>query len=969
MPIPQLKSMRDNNESGSSFSSRPLGQGKKSRFLKPRLFFAQRPKNSKPKKGRLFKRLLPTFLYLCLIGGIFLIGLIAYYSSGLPEPGKIMDRSVPLSTKIYDSKGETILYEVHGSEQRTLIDINTLPKYVINATIAVEDKDFYNHSGISIRGIIRGVFKQLLMGERVQGGSTLTQQFVKNAILTDERRVSRKIKEWVLSYRIEKKYSKQEILGFYFNEIPYGSSAYGVESAAHYYFDKAAKDLTLAQATILAALPQAPSYYSPYGSHKDALIGRQRLVLKLMVEQGYITQEEADQAKQEELTFKKRAENIKAPHFVMYVKELLEQEYGVLNVEQGGWKIITSLDWDLQQQAEKAILEQVEKNKEKYDAGNAALVAIDVNTGQVKAMVGSKDYFDDDIDGQVNVAVAPRQPGSSLKPFVYLTAFTRGFRPDTILFDLKTKFGIKSDGTPYEPQNYDGAEHGPVTMRQALAGSLNIPAVKTLYLAGPNNVLKTVSDFGYTTFKADNPCGLSLVLGCAEVKLLEHANAYAALAREGVYQDSISILKVEDAKGKVIKENNDVKGRRVMDKKYVHMLTDVMSDNSARAYIFGENNYLTLGDRPVAAKTGTTNDYHDAWTMGFTPDLAVGVWVGNSNNKAMKKGADGSVVAAPIWNKFMREATAKMPVSDFKKEALESCDKPMVCGTLGKETIVKVNKQNGKLASEYTPYTLIEERKYNEVHNILHYVNTNDPMGAPLDNPSSDPQYASWEAPVKVWAEKEGYINSQPPTEVDDGFTAANQPSISWLSPSAGQALNQVPINLSVQASGPNGIARVEYFIDQQKIGESFASPYSLSWTPNSFIANGQHNLRAIAFDSSENFKETIINIDLQIASNNRSYDLKFVEPVSQSTIESSSLPVNIKLSLDRPSAVKKIDFYYQFNGGSSQWFNYLENPSDTNLVVSWGQGLAKGNYQLYMIVLDSSGQTATSPVLNLTIQ
>lgn len=969
MPIPQLKSTRDHYESGSSFTSRPLGQSRKSRFSRPPLFFAPKPKGSKAKKRHLLRRLFPYFLYLCLLGGIFLIGLIAYYSKDLPDPYKIMDRSVPLSTKIYDSKGETLLYEVHGAEQRTLVTVSELPKYIIQSTIAVEDKEFYNHSGISIRGIIRGIFKQLLKGERVQGGSTLTQQFVKNAILTDERRVSRKIKEWVLSYRIEKKFSKDEILQLYFNEIPYGSSAYGVESAAHYYFDKDAKNLTLAEAAILAALPQAPTYYSPYGNHKDALIARQHVVLNLMAEQDYITKEEAETAKQAPLAFKKRAENINAPHFVMYVKELLEQEYGALNVEQGGWKIITSLDWELQQAAEKAIAEQAPKNKEKYEAGNAALVAIDVASGQIKAMVGSKDYFDDEIDGQVNVALAPRQPGSSLKPFVYLTAFTKGFRPDTMLFDLKTKFGIKADGTPYEPQNYDGKEHGPVTMRQALAGSLNIPAVKTLYLAGLDSVLKTTADFGYTTLKDKDRYGLSLVLGGGEVKLLEHTNAYAALAREGVYQDYVAILKVEDPKGKVIKENQDIKGRRVMDKKYVHLLTDIMSDNSARAYIFGVNNFLTLGDRPVAAKTGTTNDYHDAWTMGFTPDLAVGVWVGNSDNKAMSKGADGSVIAAPIWNKFMREATAKMPISDFKKETLEPCDKPMVCGTLGKEIIVKINKQNGKLASEYTPYTLIEERKYNEVHNILYYVNTNDPLGAPLENPGSDPQYSSWEAPVKLWAEKEGYTNSLPPTEVDDSFMPSNQPTVSWLSPSANQALNQVPINLSVQASALQGLSRVEYFIDQQKIGASFSSPYSLAWTPNSFVANGQHVLRALAFDNNENFKEAIINIDLQIAGNNRSYDLKFVEPSNQAVIGVSQLPTSIKLSLDKPSAVKKIDFYYQLAGGSSQWFNYLENPSDTNLSIPWGQGLASGNYQLYMIVLDSVGQTATSPLLNITIE
>jgi membrane peptidoglycan carboxypeptidase len=369
-----------------------------------------------------------------------------------------------------------------------------------------------------------------------------------------------------------------------------------------------------------------------------------------------------------------------------------------------------------------------------------------------------------------------------------------------------TKFGVKADGTPYQPGNYDGQQRGPVSLRQALAGSLNIPAVKVLYLTGVKTVTDLATQLGYSTLTNPDRYGLSLVLGGAEVKLLEHVNAYAAIAREGVAQDYRSILKIEGPKGELVQENKDNKGRRVVDKKYTRMLSDVMSDNVARTFVFGEANFLTLGDRPVAAKTGTTNDYHDAWTVGFTPDLAVGVWVGNSDNQAMKVGADGSVVAAPIWNKFMREATAKMPVKGFEKEVLESCDKPMLCGYLAKEQTVKIDKNTGKLATAYTPYDQVEEKTYREVHNILHYINTNDILGAPLENPANDPQYTAWEEPIKKWAEENGYQAEAIPTEFDDVHRAEDQPSISILSPTENQSINSTSINISVQSSAPRGV-------------------------------------------------------------------------------------------------------------------------------------------------------------------
>ena len=569
MPIPQLKSnfrRRHISDPDSAFRSRPLISDVKLNRKKPKKpFFPKFSKNKQPNTHkhrpwwlRLIKKIWPYALGALFLFAIFVVGLFAFYSKDLPEPGKIMDRSIALSTKIYDRNGEVLLYEVHGDENRTLVNFEDIPEHVKQATIAIEDKSFYSHKGISFWGILRSQIVPRLQGKSAQGGSTLTQQFVKNAILTNERSLSRKIKEWILSWQIEQKYDKDQILEFYLNEIPYGGAVYGVEAASEYYFGKEVQDITIAEAAILAALPQGPTRYSPYGTNKDLLIGRQQYILDLMVEQKYITEEQAEEAKLQDLAFKKRTENIKAPHFVMYVRELLEQEYGATLIEQSGWTIITSLDWQAQELAQAAIDEIAPTNLEKYEANNASLVSVDVESGDILAMIGSKDYFNDEIDGQVNVALSKRQPGSSMKPFAYLKAFEKGYRPETILFDLVTNFA--ASGEKYEPHKYDLEERGPVTMRQALAGSLNIPAVKTLYLAGVYNVIDLANSFGYTTLTEPDRYGLSLVLGGAEVKLLEHTNAYAALAREGVYKDTAAILEIRDSNGDVVWKKEDNKG-------------------------------------------------------------------------------------------------------------------------------------------------------------------------------------------------------------------------------------------------------------------------------------------------------------------------------------------------------------------------------------------------------------------------
>ncbi|MDD5110830.1 MAG: transglycosylase domain-containing protein, partial [Patescibacteria group bacterium] len=498
-----------------------------------------RSQRQHPKRWRRIAiRLLPAFGILIVVGIIGIVIMFAVISRDLPDPNKVIDRTVAQSTKIYARDGTTLLYDIHGDIQRTLVQIEDVPEIMKQATVAVEDQNFYSHQGFDLGGIVKAVCHEVfgnlggLCPQR--GGSTITQQFVKNAILTTEHSYVRKIKELILAYQLEKKFSKDQILQMYFNEIPFGSTLYGVEAAAQSFFGKSVRNVTLAEAAFLAAIPNRPTYYSPYGNNTDALSARIHLILNEMVKQGYITEAEAAEAKTVNLFDYLRPANqsLTSPHFVMYVRELLAEKYGEVEAEQGGLKVITTLNIDKQRIAEEVVKKYADQNAARYNASNAALVSLDTKTGQILAMVGSKDYDDVSIDGNVNVVLRPRQPGSSFKPVVYATAFDKGYTPETVLFDVVTAF--KTDAADYTPHNYDLKEHGPVSMRQALAGSLNIPAVKTLYLAGIKDVLATASDLGYTTLNDQGRFGLSLVLGGGEVTLLEHTAAFATFAREGI---------------------------------------------------------------------------------------------------------------------------------------------------------------------------------------------------------------------------------------------------------------------------------------------------------------------------------------------------------------------------------------------------------------------------------------------------
>ena len=701
MPIPGLSTRTKSPQTWRKKTPQRRYRAKNS-FTK-KAIYAGGPRGPKRKLGS--NKLFKSFLTLLVIGigatGLLSLIILGWVAKDLPNPDKIIDRSIALSTKIYDRTGEILLYDVHGAEKRTAVELDDIPDYVKNATITTEDRKFYEHKGISFTGIIRSVIKNVFTGSKV-GGSTLTQQLVKNAILSPEKKYSRKIKEIILSYQIEKKFSKDEILKMYFNEIPYGSVAYGVEAAVQTYFGKSVKDITLGEAAIIAALPQAPTYYSPYGSHTDKLFGRQQYILDSMVEEGHISESEAEQAKAETIQFKKRSENIIAPHFVMYVREYLTEKYGELSVEQDGLTVITTLDLYKQEIAEEVVTEISEKNTENWNANNAAMVALDTKTGQILAMVGSKDYFADSepegctpgidcvFDPQVNTNLRLRQPGSSFKPIVYTAGFKKGYTPDTVLYDVETNF-LNYDLKDYEPKNYDLEQHGPVTVRKAVQGSLNIPAVKMIYLTGVDNVIDLAEDLGYTSLAQRSRFGLSLVLGGGEVKLIEHVNAFATLAREGELHTISAILEIQDKDGNTLEEFKK-KEKKVLDTQTARQINNVLSDNAARAYVFGESNYLSLGGRPVAAKTGTTNDYRDAWTIGYTPSLAVGVWVGNNNNEAMTRGAAGGVVAAPIWHAFMSRVLGDTPIEQFQEPKEIETDKPVLNGSIAEGIKVKSDK-------------------------------------------------------------------------------------------------------------------------------------------------------------------------------------------------------------------------------------------------------------------------------------
>jgi penicillin-binding protein 1C len=814
----------------------------------------------KSKKKFPWKKFFLALGILFVIGILFVVGVFFYFAKDLPNPGQVNNRLIPESTKIYDRTGQTLLYEIHGEEKRTLIPFSDMPTNIKYATLVLEDQDFYHHWGIKIDSIIKSALDNVISMDIERGASTITQQLIKNSLLSSEQTYTRKIKEVILSLEVERKFSKDEILGMYLNEIPYGSNAYGIEAAALTFFNKNAKDLTLDEATLLASLPQAPSYLSPFGSHTDALKARQEWALSKMAELGYINEEDAQKAKEVDV-FEKldpKLDNIKAPHFVMYVKEYLEEKYGKDLLEEGGLSVITTLDWEKQQLAERVVREGVEKNI-RWDAENASLVAIDPKNGQILSMVGSKDFFSKDIDGQVNVALRDRQPGSSIKPFIYLTAFSKGYTPETILFDVETNFNTEGE-QDYTPQNYTGNFNGPVKIKEALGQSLNIPAVKSLYLAGLNESVEMAKSLGITTLNEPRRYGLSLVLGGGEVKLIDHTHAYATLASEGVRYEKTALLKITNNKGEVLEEFKNSEGVRVVEKEYVTMISHILSNNDYRAPAFGEQNPLRFDTFSVAAKTGTTNEYRDGWTMGYTPLLAVGVWAGNNDNRSMKPGAAGANIAGHIFRSFMSEATKNInneTFPEYKKEDFER-EKDILNGEITIEEDVEVCEIPGKddqycLANKYCVDDNDEEKKdFANVHTILHFVNREDPLGDPPSRPENDPQYKNWEKAIREYFDDEDYIFDSPPeNECREDDFSRYKPEISLEIPSS---ISTQTFDIKVDVDAPYGIDAIEYYVNGNKIKET--SSKSVSYTAKEEENNSTLKIEVKLKDDIGNTKE-----------------------------------------------------------------------------------------------------------------
>ncbi len=924
--------------------------------------------SSKSKRKKLAKRIISWLIVLglagLLLGGIIFIGALAWYSRDLPNVNALFERSVAESTKIYDRTGENLLYEIHGEEKRTSVKLDQISDYIKEATISAEDRHFYEHHGINFFSIIQAVVLDPLRGKGIRGGSTLTQQLTKNAILTNERTISRKIKEWVLAYRIEKRYSKDQILEMYFNEIPYGSVNYGVESAANYFFGKSANDVTLAEAAILAAVPQAPTRLSPYGSHTNELFARQHWILDQMTQDGYISKDEAETAKNEKIEFKKEMiSGITAPHFVFYVKELLAEQLGEKALDQDGLKVLTTLDIDKQKIAEDAV-HNAKDRLNQYGATNAALVSLDAKTGEILAMVGSMDFNDEDIDGQVNVAIMPRQPGSSGKPIAYAAAFEKGFTTETVLYDVNTVF--PSNPKPYEPHDYDLKERGPITMRKALAGSLNIPAVKTLYLAGIDNVKNLMQNMGYSTITPESQCGLSLVLGGCEVKLLDHVGAFTAFAQDGDRAEPAAILKVEDKNGKILQEFQP-KQHKVLEKNTAREIDSILSDDNARAYMFGAGSLLTLPDRPVAAKTGTTNDNNDAWTIGFTPSIVTGVWVGNSDGTDMKGSATGAGLAAPIWNEYMKKSLKDMPVEAFKAPADLNPDlQPVLKGEITGEVEVDIDKASGKLATPLTPESFIEKKKYRQDHCILYYVNKDNPTGPPPENPSADPMYQPWEDAVQKWVQKQAeesgseYVQELPPTEYDDLHVPENFPTLTLISPQNNQTIENYPINFEVRANAPRGISRVQYEIDSQVIGVVRNYPFSLQ-SSSLNVANGYHKLKVMAFDDIDNATSVQIELNLKLPATPP--NTTWLNPRQNASFYSSNFPLNLDFALSRTTDLQKMTFFY--NGNK---FAELNQFPQATLSIRWPNSPGPGQYEIYAILEETDGTQTQTDKLKINI-
>jgi len=848
--------------------------------------------NFKLTRENIYRYLILGCIGAAVVGTLFVFGLFAWYGRDLPSPGKLSAVSEN-STVFYDRDGK-ILFEMYKDKNRLPVAFKDISDFLKKATIAIEDKDFYKHGGISQAGMLRAAFNILTRGRIAGGGSTITQQLIKNVLLDSSQNASRKIKELILAVSVEGKYTKDQILEMYLNEIPYGGSFVGIGSASKGYFNKDPKDLNVTEAAILAGLPQSPSYYSPFIGKKDAWKGRTKDVLRRMREDGYITpkQEQTSLVSLDKIVFSSSKMSINAPHFVFYVKDQIEKEYGAKMLDQG-LKIKTTLSLETQTAVEKIIKDEINKIKEDFNVGNGAAVVLDSPTDEILAMVGSYDYNDNEY-GKFNAALGLRQPGSTMKPITYATAFEKGYTPASVVMDVKTVFPVK--GQPdYIPENYDGKFHGPTQLRFALGNSFNIPAVKVLGMTGIRDFLQKSFDLGLTnlgpTQENLNRFGLSVTLGGGEVTLTDLTNAFSTFARGGVHKDLQSILEIQDHSGKVIYRARPGKETKPLSPEVSFLVSHILSDNNAREIEFGLRSYLNIPGKTVAVKSGTTDDKRDNWAIGFTKGITVGVWVGNNDNSKMNpKISSGATGASPIWYQTMLSLLKKYPdgimdkpdkvkaltidsyFGGLPKDSNPTRSEYFIEGTEPKDVSpfyqkLKISKSNGKLAND------IEIKSGNYDEKDCYVVTESDPVSLDGQN--------RWQMAINDWRKDQGDDKWKCPTEISDN--RSEDVIVSIKSPSDRSTVSGNSINVRAKITTITNLKSVKIFINNNEVKSFNEDKRDIDETFNGY-SDGTYEVKVRAVNDKDKSGESAVKFGL-----NKPWDYVVPTAIPSATSSASS--------------------------------------------------------------------------------
>lgn len=845
-------------------------------------------KNILPKDATSRKRLITlatmvaTFTLFAVLIGVFVIFVaLAIFSRDLPNPNRLLERSEELSTKITDRNDQPI-YEVYGDKHRVLVKLEDVAPSVLHATMAVEDSNFYLHQGVSIRGLLRAV-KNMALGGNLQSGSTITQQVVKNALLTQDQTITRKLKELVLSLQLENRYNKDEILQMYINETPYGGQNYGVFTAAKAYFNKDPKDLSIAESAFIAGLPQSPSRYSPYSSDPNLGIERKNYVLYLMNVRGwldsngarhYLSDEDYQAALSEELQFEAAGVSFKAPHFVFYVKEFLADMYGEDVIEQMGLQVKTTLDLEYQQAVTDIVKEEVDKAAFE-NVYNGALVAIDPKNSQVLAMVGSKDYFAESypegcisgITGEdsclfepnLNVTLAKRQPGSSIKPITYATMMEQGYPASYPLLDVPTTFQGADNGKDYNPVNYDGQYRGPMSIRKSLGNSLNIPAVKAIQIVGLQNMIKQAQKMGITTFDDPTRYGPSLTLGGGETRLLEMTNAFGVFANGGIYREPTPILEIKDSQGKILYSYRDNGGKRALSEGVAFLISDILSDDGARSEAFGFGSLLNISGQDVAVKTGTTDDKRDNYAIGYTKDIVIGTWVGNNNNEKMGAVASGISGATPVWRRAMLKFLENEDLEPNDFEAPDKVQKYEIDELTGGKPFKEFKTRYEWFIDGTEPITVSEWYKILEICKPDGKLANKECKDADdtevktyIDIQASKPE---WQMDVDAWL-SENYSGRDeyfPPRMTSklsydgDDVDKDKSPAVQIVNFKDGDT-TPLRFRLKVEVSSARDISEVRIYMDGNRVAEDKSYPYGYNFELNA-SQSGEHEFKVVAED------------------------------------------------------------------------------------------------------------------------